>query len=281
VQSRCLMPRGRRFASRHTFSWILTLDSLDKLARSPFVVPAYVCCVLQSQSLICLPMETQPFSCSTSGQLQKNKRLTANYMQNEMHNKLHYKHLPDEAHSHHDIRCQGHSMLTMICMLVLQEGESQLLIIIPPNTPLLQNPHAIRAIQLGPAAAVCPGNRQARTHASVMVLDDTPFRTADLNCQFACGRQTAALNCCTHSLQALPRCQSITQFTLCNLSCLAAAMHHMSCTACKESVCAPTVQSPLQPLLAHLQTSSLPIHPKHSSNSCRGLVRCCLSACPD
>ena len=71
-------------------------------------------------------------------------------------------------------------------MLALQEGESQLLIIIPPNTPFLQNPHAIRAIQLGPAAAVCPGNRQARTHASVMVLDDTPFCTANLNCQSIC-----------------------------------------------------------------------------------------------
>ncbi|KAL0032286.1 hypothetical protein WJX79_002547 [Trebouxia sp. C0005] len=48
-----------------------------------------------------------------------------------------------------------------ICILdgPIKEGESQLLIIIPPNTPLLQNPHAIRAIQLGPAAAVCPGNR--------------------------------------------------------------------------------------------------------------------------
>lgn len=48
-----------------------------------------------------------------------------------------------------------------ICVLdgPIQEGESQLLIIIPPNTPLLHNPHAIRAIQFGPAAAVCPGNR--------------------------------------------------------------------------------------------------------------------------
>ncbi|DBA93573.1 TPA: hypothetical protein ACH3X3_013652 [Trebouxia sp. C0006] len=52
-------------------------------------------------------------------------------------------------------------MSRAICVLdgPIQEGESQLLIIIPPNTPFLQNPHAIRAIQLGPAAAVCPGNR--------------------------------------------------------------------------------------------------------------------------
>ncbi|KAL0034245.1 hypothetical protein WJX77_005229 [Trebouxia sp. C0004] len=48
-----------------------------------------------------------------------------------------------------------------ICVLdgPIQEGESELLIIIPPNMPLLHNPYAIRAIQLGPAAAVCPGNR--------------------------------------------------------------------------------------------------------------------------
>lgn len=48
-----------------------------------------------------------------------------------------------------------------ICVLdgPLQEGKSQLLIVIPPNTPLLHNPHAIRAIQLGSAAAVCPSNR--------------------------------------------------------------------------------------------------------------------------
>ena len=65
----------------------------------------------------------------------------------------------DEAHSPHDMKCQEISVLTVIRMLALQEGESQLLIIIPPNTPLLHNPHAIRAIQLGPAAAVCPGNR--------------------------------------------------------------------------------------------------------------------------
>ncbi len=104
-------------------------------------------------------------------------------MQNEVQNKLHYKHLPDEAHSHHDIRCQGHSVLIMICMLVLQEGESQLLIIIPPNTPLLQNSHAIRVIQLGPAAAVCPSNRSAHANTSVIVLNDRPFCTSNLNCQ--------------------------------------------------------------------------------------------------
>jgi len=76
-----------------------------------------------------------------------------------MQNILHYERLVDEAHGPDDIRCQGHSVLTVICVLALQEGESQLLIIIPPKTPLLHNPHAIRAIQLGPAAAVCPSNR--------------------------------------------------------------------------------------------------------------------------
>ena len=204
-----------------------------------------------------------------------------------MRNKLHYKHLPDEAYSHHDIRCQGHSVLTMTCMLVLQEGESQLLIIIPPNTPLLQNPHAIRAIQLGPAAAVCPSNRSAHTHTSVTVLNNRLLCNSDPNCQplpvnlHVAGDQQhwiAAHIYCRHCDVVN---QSIIHFTWSNLSCLAAAMHHMSCTTSNESVCAPTVQSPLQPLLAHLQTSSLPVHPKHSSNSCRGLVKCCLSACPN
>lgn len=52
-----------------------------------------------------------------------------------------------------------HCILTRRWALAFQEDESQLLIVIPPNTPSLLNPHAIRAIQLGPAAAVCPGNR--------------------------------------------------------------------------------------------------------------------------
>ena len=45
--------------------------------------------------------------------------------------------------------------------VVLQEGESQLLITIPPSSQPLQNPHVIRVVQLGPAAAVCPSNRYA------------------------------------------------------------------------------------------------------------------------
>ena len=52
-----------------------------------------------------------------------------------------------------------HCILTRCWALAFQEDESQLLIVIPPNTPSLLNPHAIRAIQLGPAAAVCPGHR--------------------------------------------------------------------------------------------------------------------------
>lgn len=42
---------------------------------------------------------------------------------------------------------------------VSQEDEPQLLITIPPNTAPIQNAHAIRIIQVGPAAAVCPANR--------------------------------------------------------------------------------------------------------------------------
>ncbi|KAL3132542.1 hypothetical protein ABBQ32_009082 [Trebouxia sp. C0010 RCD-2024] len=54
------------------------------------------------------------------------------------------------------------SLSRAVCILdgPIQEGEPQLLITIPPNTALLQNPHAIRLIQVGPAAAVCPANRR-------------------------------------------------------------------------------------------------------------------------
>jgi len=152
---------------------------------------------------------------------------------------------------------------------------------------LLHNPHAIRAIQLGPAAAVCPSNRSAHTHTSVTVLNKRPLCNSDLNCQplpvnlRLAGDQQHWISAYIYCRHCDVVNQSIIQFTWCSLSCLAAAMHHMSCTTCNESVCAPTVQSLLHPLLAHLQTSSLPVHPKHSSNSCRGLGRCCLSACPD
>lgn len=167
-------------------------------------------------------------------------------------------------------------------MLVLQEGESQLLIIIPPNTPLLQNPHAIRAIQLGPAAAVCPDNRQARTHASVIVSDNTPFCNSHLSCQSTCMWQAVSSIGLLHTLIAgLRHRQSIDQFTWSNLSCLVAATHHMSSGTRNESVCASSMHPPSYPLLARLQASSLPVHPKHSSNSCRGFGGYRVSACPD
>ncbi|KAL3156780.1 hypothetical protein ABBQ38_001051 [Trebouxia sp. C0009 RCD-2024] len=71
------------------------------------------------------------------------------------------------------------SLSRAVCILdgPIQEGEPQLLITIPPNTAPLQNTHAIRLIQVGSPAAVCPANR----HLLYMSTPSTATASEDLS----------------------------------------------------------------------------------------------------